>query len=182
MKIKCLKYLIMKKLAILIVALSFFSAKAQEEVTFSQSEIDQIINNKIWCITSLQIRDEIDRDGKWFILSDCNIIFGEDERIYDVDGVLSKIYLTNGIRVSVENGITMDVIILPEYRHPMTKENIDLGWGIDNSYTYVKCRIIIKEDGRPPMFGILQSTNSLYGLTNVAKFPPPSWDGTIPEE
>ena len=170
----------MKNLVIFL-TLSIFSAKGQETITFSQSEIDRIIFNKIWCITSID-NDDGAQDGKWLIISDCSFIFGEDDRIFSIDDNLGKTYLHNGIRLNAKlrgKSAIVEIFILPEYRHPHTKDNLDLGWGIDNSFSYVKCRFNYKEEGSETISGILQSTSSLYCMTCVLNFPPQNWNGNF---
>ena len=87
----------MNKILFTLALLISFSSFGQ----FSNEDLDIIINERTWCITSMTINGKNDRpDGKWFYISGMNLVYGDDDYISGVADILNKKYNEEGISIT----------------------------------------------------------------------------------
>ena len=87
----------MKNILFILTLLISFSSFGQ----FSNEALDEIINERVWCITNIAVNGENKRpDGKWVYISGMNIVSGEDDRIDNMTDILNKVYSGDGITIT----------------------------------------------------------------------------------
>ncbi len=88
----------MKKILSTLALLIYFNSFGQ----FSKDDLDKIINERTWCITSPTVNGEkVKNDGKWFYISGRTMVNGEDDYIRIVEDILNKKYTEDGISITV---------------------------------------------------------------------------------
>ena len=131
----------------------------------SNEEVDQIINERVWCITNIIVNEQPKRpDGKWIFISGMNLVSGEDYRIFEVNDILHKNYTDNGIEITfLDRGEEQNVKLT------INNKKIDA-----DSHTYVELSGFIKNDN--DIFELILTCTSLIGGSG-RNLPTKDWDG-----
>lgn len=127
----------MKNILFTLALLISFSSFGQ----FSNEALDEIINERVWCITNITVNGENESpDGKWMYISGMNLVSGEDDRIDNVSDILNKVYSGDGITITSNFGgwnnepETVSLKILKSKEPPIVGALVpDFGYGLTGS-------------------------------------------------
>ena len=165
----------MKKILFTLALLVSFSSFGQ----FSNEDLDKIINERTWCITSLTVNGEKKKnDGKWFYISGMNIVNGEDDYTAGVGDILNKKYTEDGISITsllYGSEATLNLKI-PKENHSLMADGVNEITNLKD--TYVELILEINE-GKDYVVARLICTG-LIG--RWGSFPTKNWNGKNEQE
>jgi len=163
----------MKKLLVLCVI--FFIHNQISFSQFSNEEVDQIINDRVWCVTNIIIDGESKGpDGKWIFISGMNLVSGEDDKIGEAKDILSKKYTENGIVITfLDRGESLAKVNLTINKNKTHPDSNEYSY---KPYTYVELKGSSKNDNGNIEL-ILSCTSLIHGESRTSKLPSNNWDG-----
>lgn len=160
----------MKKILYILALIVSFSSFGQ----FSNEDLDKIINERTWCITSLTVNGEKKKnDGKWFYISGMKLVYGEDDYINGVDDILNKKYNEDGITITSlfygrEETLNFKI---PKENHSLMADGVNEITNLKDTYVELISEI---NDGKDYVVARLTCT-SLIG--RWGSFPIKNWNG-----